>query len=57
MRVQNIRNQFFLRCEKLVKKLSEVRCTHRLELSQNLTHIETELQLQAVVEIATNLQY
>ena len=40
----------FLRCEKLPK----VRCTRRLDLSPNLPHIETALQLEAVVEIALN---
>ena len=38
----------FLRCE----KLPEVRCTHRRDVSQNLLHIETEMQLEAVIEIA-----
>ena len=45
--------QFFLRSE----KLPELRCTHKPDVSQNLPHIETELQREAVVEIATNLPY
>ena len=43
----------FLRCE----KLPEVKCTHRQDMSQNLPHIKTKLQLEAVVEIATNFSY
>ena len=43
----------FLRCE----KLPEVKCTHRRDMSQNLSHIKTMLQLEAIVEIATNFSY
>ena len=39
------------------EKLPEVRCAHRRDVSQNLPHIKTELQLEAVVEIATNFSY
>ena len=53
MRAQNTRKQLFLWCE----KLPEVRCTHRRDVSENLPHIETKLQQEAIVEIATNFPY
>ena len=53
MRAQKLENSYF----QGVKILPKVRCPHRRDVSQNLRQIETEMHLEAVVEIATNFPY